>query len=97
MLDPARTQGAMFQLASGIGFMLVTLPLALIFDVHQASADREMTGGPLRVGAWAFAWPVYIIVMIGAVWILLGVFQWSEAHDEEKRFTMPQSREDSLD
>jgi hypothetical protein len=97
MLDPARAQAAMLQLASGIGFMLVTLPLALLFDVHRASADREMSGGQLRVGAWDFAWPVYIVVMIGAVWVLLGMFQWSEAHDEEKRATMPQSREDGLD
>lgn len=98
MIDPDRQrQAALMQFVSAIGFMLVTLPLATIYDVHQASVDRDFGGGPLRVGAMENAWPVYVVVVLGGFWLCVGLFQWSEAHDQEKQAALPQSRDDSLD
>ena len=97
-MDPDRLkQAALLQFVSAIGFMLVTLPLAMIYDVHQASADRGLYGGPLRVGAMEYAWPVYVVVVLGGLWLCVGLFQWSEAHDSEKVATTPQPDKGSLD
>ena len=92
-----RRQGALQLFVGAIGFMLVTLPLALLSDVHRASADANSYGGPLRVGAFEYAWPVYVVVAIGAIWLCFGFLEWSEAHDSEKRAGTPQSLTDSID
>lgn len=88
-------QAALMQFVSAIGFMLVTLPLAMIYDLHQAFADRDVFGP--RVGALEYAWPVYLVVVIGAGWLCVGLFQWSDAHDSEKRASTPPSHEGSID
>ena len=98
MNDPDRLrQAALMQFASAIGFMIVTLPLAMIYDVHQASADSAFAHDSLRVGAIEHAWPVYVVAVIGTVWLLVGMFQWSEAYDMEKVATTPEQDEGSLD
>ena len=98
MNDPDRLrQAALMQFVGAIGFMLVTLPLAMIYDLHQASTDRDFSGGGLRVGAIEYAWPVYVIVALGVVWLLVGLFQWSEAYELETRVKTPPPNDGSVD
>jgi hypothetical protein len=92
-----RRQGALQLFVGALGFMLVTLPLALLSDLHRASADANSYGGPLRVGAFEYAWPVYVVVAIGAIWLCFGFFEWSEATDDDKRAGTPEPHEDSID